>query len=94
LRALFGTYQWNRQGNAESLSLARIAISLDPLFALAYALAANTFVQKKAFGWIVDASQERGETRQLAEQAIQLGKHDPLVLAMAGQAYSFVLGEP
>jgi TolB-like protein/class 3 adenylate cyclase/Flp pilus assembly protein TadD len=94
LRALFGTYQWTRQGNLEALSLARIAISLDPLFALAYALAANTFVQKKAFGWIVDASQEQVETRQLAEKAVQLGKDDPLVLAMAGQAYSFVLGEP
>jgi TolB-like protein/class 3 adenylate cyclase len=94
LRALFSTYQWSRSGNVEALRLARIAISLDPLFALAYALAANNFVQKKAFGWIVDASQERIDARQLAERAIQLGKDDPLVLALSGQAYSFVLDEP
>jgi TolB-like protein len=59
LRALFSVHQFTRQGNAEALELAKTAISLDPYFALAYAYAANTFGQRKAFGWVVDAAQER-----------------------------------
>jgi TolB-like protein len=56
LRAQFLTYQNTREGNVEALRLARIAISLDPSFALAHAFAANTFGQKKGFGWVVDAA--------------------------------------
>jgi TolB-like protein len=94
LRALFSLYRHTREGNAEALRLAKIAISLDPSYALAYALAANILGQRKAFGWVVDAAQERVETRRFVEQAIQLDKDDPLVLAFVGQQYSFVLEEP
>jgi adenylate cyclase len=94
LRAQFSFYQFTPEGNVEALRLAKIAISLDPSFALAYAAAAVTFVQRKAFGWVVDATQERVEARQFAERAIQLDKDDPLVLALSGQAYSYVLEEP
>jgi TolB-like protein len=94
LRALSITYQYTQEGNAEALTLAKVAISLDPVFALAYALATNIFVQRKAFGWIVDAASERVEARQLAERATQLDKDDPLVLALSGQTYSYLLEEP
>jgi TolB-like protein/class 3 adenylate cyclase/Tfp pilus assembly protein PilF len=94
LRALFVTQQYTREGNVEALRLTKIAISLDPSFARAYAYAADNFGQRKAFGWVADAAQERVETRQFAERAIQLDKDDPLVLASSGQAYSFVLEEP
>lgn len=94
LRAQFLTYQNTREANVEALRLAKIAIALDPSFALAYAFAANTFGQKKGFGWVVDAVQDRVETRQFVERAIQLDKDNPLVLALSGQAYSLVLEEP
>ncbi|WP_246732315.1 tetratricopeptide repeat protein [Bradyrhizobium yuanmingense] len=94
LRAQFSLYQNTRKGNAEALRLAKIAISLDPSYALAYAFAANILGQRKAFGWVVDAAQERVEARRFVEQAIQLDKDDPLVLAIVGQQYSFVLEEP
>jgi len=94
LLARFSIYQNTREGNVEALRLVKIAISLDPSFALAYAFAANAFGQKKGFGWAVDPAQERVETRQFAERAIQLDKDNPLVLALSGQAYSFVLEEP
>jgi TolB-like protein/class 3 adenylate cyclase len=94
LRAQYSHYEWTREGNAESLKLAKIAISLDPLFARAYALAADHFNQRKAFGWSVDAAKERAEGRQLADRALQLGKDEPLVLAMAGQTYSVLLNDP
>jgi adenylate cyclase len=93
LRAQFSLYRNTREGNAEALRLAKIAISLDPTYALAFAFATNVYGQRKAFGWVVDAAQERSETRRFAEQAIQLDKDDPLVLAFVGQQYSFVLDE-
>jgi TolB-like protein len=94
LRAQFAVYQYTREGNAEGLELAKTAISLDPYFALAYAYAANTFGQRKGFGWVVDAAQERVEARRLAERAIQLDNDDPRALALSGQVFSYVLEEP
>jgi TolB-like protein len=94
LRALSVTYLFTREGNLEVLRLTKIASSIDPTFALAYAVGANSFSQRKAFGWRVDAAREIAEARQLAERAIQLDTDDPLVLAEAGQAYSYLLEEP
>ena len=94
LRSKFSIYQWTREGSVEALRMTKLAISLDPAFAVAYASAANIFGQKKAFGWIEDAARERAESRQLAERAMQLDQDDPLVLAHAAQVYSYVLEEP
>ena len=94
LRSKFSTYQWTREGNGEALRMAKLAISHDPAFAIAYAHAANIFGQKKGFGWIEDAAKERVESRQLAERAMQLDKDDALVLAHAAHVYSYMLEEP
>jgi adenylate cyclase len=94
LHSKFNTYQWTREGNNEALRVAKLAISLDPGFAVAYAHAANLFAQRKGFGWIEDAAKERVESRQLAERAMQLDKDDPQVLAHAAEVYSYVLEEP
>jgi TolB-like protein len=94
LRSKFSIYQWTREGSGEALKMTKLAISLDPAFAVAYASAANIFGQKKGFGWTEDAAKERAESRQLAERAMQLDQDDPLVLAHAAQVYSYVLEEP
>ena len=94
LRSKFSIYQWTREGNTEALRMTKLAISLDPAFAVAYASAANIFGQKKGFGWSEDEAKERAESRQLAERAMQLDQDDPLVLAHAAQVYSYVLEEP
>jgi len=75
------------------LKLSRTANTIDPEFALSYALGALGFAQRKAFGWRTDAGQERVEAERLARRAIELDKDDPSVLAMAGQALTFVVGE-
>ena len=93
LRAQFSLYQFNRAGNVEAMRLTKIAISLDSSYALAHAMAANLFGQRKAFGWAEDAAQDRIEARQFAERALQLDKDHPLVLAYVGQQYSYVLEE-
>jgi len=94
LRSKFSTYLWTREGCSEALRMAKLAISLDPAFAVAYAHAANLLNQKKGFGWIEDAAKERAESRQLAERAVQLDQDDPLVLAHVTHVYSYLLEEP
>ncbi|MCC8938694.1 winged helix-turn-helix domain-containing protein [Bradyrhizobium sp. Arg68] len=94
LRSKFSIYQWTREGSGEALRMTRLAISLDPAFAVAYASGANIFGQKKGFGWIEDAAKERAESRQLVERAVQLDQDDPLVLAHAAHVYSYMLEEP
>jgi tetratricopeptide (TPR) repeat protein len=94
LRSKFSIYQWTREGSAEALRLTRLAISVDPEFAIAYASGANIFGQKKGVGWIEDAARERNESRRWVERAMQLDQDDPLVLAHAAEVYSYVLDEP
>jgi TolB-like protein len=94
LRSKFSIYQWTRDGSDEALRLTQRAISIDPAFAVAYASGANIFGQRKGFGWIDHAAEERAESRQLAERALQLDPDDPLVLAHTSQVYSYVLDEP
>ncbi|TWC06052.1 TolB-like protein [Bradyrhizobium macuxiense] len=94
MRSKFSIYQWTREGSVEALRMSKLAISLDPAFAVAHASAANIFGQRKGFGWIEDAEKERAESRQLAERAIQLDPDDPVVLAHVAEVYSYVLEEP
>jgi TolB-like protein/tetratricopeptide (TPR) repeat protein len=93
LRALASSYRFTREGNKEVLELTRTANVIDPELALSHALGAFSFSQRKAFGWSTDIPLEVAETRRLAERAIGLDKDDASVLAMVGQALSFVVGE-
>ena len=94
LRSKFSIYQWTREGSAEALRLTRLAISIDPEFAIACASGANIFGQRKGFGWTEDVVGERNESRRLIERAMQLDQDDPLVLAHAAEVHSYVLDEP
>ena len=93
LRAFASFYKFTREAHLEALKLTEIASGIDPEFAAAYALGARCYIQRKAFRWSTDAAQERIEARRLARRAIELDKDDPSVLAMAGHALAFVVGE-
>lgn len=94
MRHKFSVYEWTREGSSEALRLAKLAVSLDPAFAIAYAAAANVFGLRKGFGWGEDDAKERVESRQLADRAMQLDQDNSLVLAHAGQVYSYMLDDP
>ncbi|MBB4365837.1 tetratricopeptide (TPR) repeat protein [Bradyrhizobium sp. CIR18] len=93
LRALSSFYQFTREQNVEALRLIRLAVEIDPGLAVAYALGAYCYLQRKIFGWTIDADQELNDTRWLATRAIELDRDDPTVLVRAGQAISAVLYE-
>ena len=73
--------------------LSKTANEIDPEFAAAYALGAYCYLQRKIFGWRIDAAQERDEARRLVRRAIELDKDDASVLARAGHALAYVAGE-
>jgi tetratricopeptide (TPR) repeat protein len=93
LRGLADIYRFTREANLHVLELTLAANKLDPEFALSNALAAYSLSQRKAFGWSTDLAQESLETRRLAERALELDRDDARVLAMAGMAVAYVLGE-
>jgi TolB-like protein len=89
LRALFYTYRFTREANIEALRLTKIATTIDPAFALAYARGGMCFTQRKGFGWSTDPAQETAETRRFAQRAIDLDKDDPSVLTIAGHGLAY-----
>src|SRR5207247_3205243 len=94
LRALACFHKFTSEANIEALKLTRIASGLDPEFAAAYALGARCYVQRRTFGWRIDtAAQEIAEARRLARRALELDRDDPSVLARAGNALAFLVGE-
>jgi len=93
LRALAAFYRRTREETTEALKLTEIASGIDPEFAAAYALGARCYIQRKSFGWRTDAAEEIAESRRLARRSIELDQDDPSVLARAGHALAFVVGE-
>jgi adenylate cyclase len=93
LRGMAGFHQWTREANSEALAHFYRAIELDPNFALAYAMAARCYVQRKAGGWTTDRAQEIAETARLARRAAELGKDDALALCTGGFALAWVVSD-
>ena len=65
------------------------AITLDPTFAPAYALAARTYIQRYIQGWVVDEPGERAEVLDLVERGLRADRLDPLMLGTAGQCFAW-----
>jgi adenylate cyclase len=92
-RALACIYRYTRESNVEALKFTQIANEFDPEFAASYALGAGTLMARKTFGWSVDAAQETREAQRLAGRALELGKDDPWVIAVAGQTLTYFVGQ-
>lgn len=68
------------------------AIELDPDFAAAHAYAANYFVLRKVVHSAPLSALEVKEAERLATRAVELGPNNDIVLALAGNTQSYVLG--
>src|SRR6266481_9655968 len=93
LRALASFYRFTPEANIEALKLTRTANNLDPDYAAPFALGATCYVQRWGFGWNIADAEGETEARRLTRRALELGKDDPLVLALAGQALGLFIGE-
>jgi TolB-like protein len=86
LRGMAGLHKWSREGNDEALAHFYRAIELDPNYAAAHGLAARTYLQRNAGGWVTDRAREVAEASRLARRAVELGHDDAVALATAGFA--------
>jgi adenylate cyclase len=93
LRALASFYRFTPEANIEALKLTRTASNLDPDYAAPFALGATCYVQRWGFGWNIADAEDETEALRLIRRALELGKDDPLVLALAGQALGLFIGE-
>jgi adenylate cyclase len=92
LRGMACFHRWSRESNDDALSHFYRAFEMDPGFAIAYGMAARTYVQRNSGGWMQDREREVAETERTAVKAIEHGRDDALALATAGFAYSDILG--
>jgi len=81
LRGLAGINRGTEAGLVEALPLLYRAIELDPQFASAYGVLAETYTARLANGWTLDAERELPEALRLARKGIELDRNDPVALA-------------
>lgn len=86
LRALPHFYTLTREGVDEALSLLDRAITIDPRFALAKALAARCYAWRSPQGWATAPEAEKATAIRFGEEALREGADDPSVLWMVGFA--------
>ena len=91
LRGYETLYMQTRESTKEALALFHKAIELDAGFSSAYAMAAYSYTQSKAFGWVTDRANEIAEAARLARKAVELGKDDAATLARAGHTLAYVV---
>jgi TolB-like protein/Tfp pilus assembly protein PilF len=93
LRGMAGLHKFSREGNDEALGHFYRAIELDPNYAAAHGLAARTYVQRNAAGWVTDHPHALAEASRLARRAVELGHDDAVALATAGFALADLIGD-
>ena len=89
LRALALTNGFTRDSVEAMLNNCLEAITLDPTFAPAYALAARAYIQRHTQGWVVDEPREHAEVLDLVERGLRADRLDPLMLGTAGHCFAW-----
>jgi TolB-like protein/tetratricopeptide (TPR) repeat protein len=92
MRGTSSLYEWTPAAIDAALEQYRLALTIEPEFAPAYAMASYCYVQRRSLGLIVDRSGEVAEAVALAWRAAELGKNDAYALSRAAHAIS-VLGQ-
>ncbi len=90
LRGMAMISQYTKPTNIEALRFFGNAINLDPEYASALAMATRCVTLKAQNGWLTNPRQEIAEGLRLARRALELGRDDPLVLAVCGYALAFL----
>ena len=83
---------WSREANAEALRMFRQALQLDPSSGVAYAAASQCYTWRKSFGWLADPASETAEGARLARRALEFGRSELIILAMAGFGIAYLEG--
>lgn len=90
LRGIAMVSQYTKATNKEAFQFFTDAIALDPQYACAYAMATRCIMLRGQNGWLKNPQQEIAEGLRLARRALELGRDDPLVLAVGGYALAYL----
>jgi adenylate cyclase len=93
LRAQPQFYLSTREGLAEAIRLARLALELDPRFGPVAALAGNCHMHNVLFGHGIDPQFERREAVRLSRLALSVDDSDPDTLARAAIVSAYMVGD-
>ncbi|HSI02580.1 MAG TPA: helix-turn-helix domain-containing protein [Reyranella sp.] len=83
LQALPHIYALTREGNDEARRLLGLAVAADPAYALAHALLAECYRQRRHQGWSASFADDQRNALAAAELALKLAPDDPAVLSTA-----------
>ena len=92
-RALNVALNWRHDVMAESVAACRMALQMDPDYALAHSYLAYFLAWRVAQGWTDEPDIERKAAEEHAGRAMQLSRRDAEVLSAIGDIYR-VLGDP
>jgi adenylate cyclase len=90
LRGLAMVSQYSKTTNKKAFQFFVSAIDLDPGYASAYAMATRCISLRAQNGWLTNPGEEIPEGLRLARRAIELGRDDPLVLAVGGYVIAYL----
>jgi TolB-like protein/class 3 adenylate cyclase len=90
LRGLAGINRGTKEGFAEALPLLYRAIELDPQFASAHGVLAETHTTRIANGWMLDPDKDVPEALRLARKGIELDRNDPVALTFGGHVLAYI----
>jgi adenylate cyclase len=93
LRALPQSYLSSREGLAEAIRLAHLALELDPRFGLVAALAGACHMNNVLYGYAVDPQFDRKEAVRLVRLALSIDDGDAVTLARASIVSAFMVGD-
>jgi len=83
---------WRPEVMAESIKFLKMALNLDPDYALAHSYLAYFLSWRVAQGWTQELDLERAEAEMHADRAIQLSRRDAEVLSAVGDTYRILSG--
>jgi adenylate cyclase len=93
LRALQQSYLTTREGVAETLRLAHLALELDARFGFVAVLAGVLHMQNVLWGYAIDPEFDRKEAVRLLRLAMSLDDNDAEILARAAAISAFMVGD-
>jgi len=90
IRAMPHVWALEKEESAKALQLLERALTIDPEYPLALALAGWCHAQRSVYNWADDIVDSQSRAHSLAERAAALSGDDPLILAILGAVHTFI----
>jgi hypothetical protein len=90
LRGLAHFHVFTEASQAQAVEFLKMAISIDPAYAPALALAARCKMRQFAFGWLPWSEPEVQEAVRLARAAVEADRDDPVALANSSMVLAYL----